>query len=223
MVKPDHALAARDAAFPRPRSCPLRPTSRPRSSTQAYAGASFLRCATHSATASIKRIHLLPRYSTGPAKSARSTAPAPWLSPIAVSTCDGSVAPLEQAEPLETANPFRSSAISSASLSIPSKRKIGSVRQFAARPRRSHAIPATRSRIPCSSRSRKGSSRAASSAPDSHNPLRRAPQSHGSRNVFRARAPVALMMPAVQHRRRARFPCGHTARPRPWARKTCAR
>ncbi len=41
-----------------------------------------------------------------------------------VSTCEGSVAPLEHADPLDTAKPFRSSAISSASLSMPSKRNV---------------------------------------------------------------------------------------------------
>ena len=32
-------------------------------------------------------------------------------SPIAVSTCDGSIAPEEHAAPVETASPFKSSAI----------------------------------------------------------------------------------------------------------------
>src|SRR5947208_1049494 len=38
--------------------------------------------------------------------------------PIAVSTCDGSIAPEEQAAPVETASPFRSRAITIASPSM---------------------------------------------------------------------------------------------------------
>jgi len=40
--------------------------------------------------------------------------------PMAVRTCDGAMAPLEQAAPVETAKPRRSSAITSASPSTPS-------------------------------------------------------------------------------------------------------
>ena len=42
-------------------------------------------------------------------------------SPMARSTCDGSSVPDEQAEPVDTAMPSRSSAISSDSASMPSK------------------------------------------------------------------------------------------------------
>ena len=41
-------------------------------------------------------------------------------SPIALSTCDGSSVPDEQADPVDTAKPSRSSAISSDSASMPS-------------------------------------------------------------------------------------------------------
>ena len=41
------------------------------------------------------------------------------LSPMAVSTCEGSTAPLEQAAPLDTAKPLRSSATTMASPSTP--------------------------------------------------------------------------------------------------------
>ena len=44
--------------------------------------------------------------------------------PMAVSTCEGAMAPLEQAAPVETAKPRRSSAITSASPSMPSKYRL---------------------------------------------------------------------------------------------------
>ena len=44
---------------------------------------------------------------------------APWgFSPMASSTCDGSMAPDEHAAPVETARPFKSSAITNASPSM---------------------------------------------------------------------------------------------------------
>src|SRR6202158_3884500 len=43
------------------------------------------------------------------------------LSPIAVKTCEASIAPDEHAAPVETASPFKSSAMTSASPSMPSK------------------------------------------------------------------------------------------------------
>src|SRR5208282_1582463 len=43
------------------------------------------------------------------------------LNPIASSTCDGSIAPEEHAAPVETASPFKSSAMTRASPSMPSK------------------------------------------------------------------------------------------------------
>src|SRR5579859_3362609 len=41
--------------------------------------------------------------------------------PMAISTCDGSIAPEEHAAPVETASPFKSSAMTRASPSMPSK------------------------------------------------------------------------------------------------------
>jgi hypothetical protein len=41
--------------------------------------------------------------------------------PIAIRTCDGSIDPLEHAEPLEMAKPFKSSAITKDPPSTPSK------------------------------------------------------------------------------------------------------
>ena len=69
-----------------------------------------------------QRVHLLDGVRS-PQRKANARAcllasSGPWPS----RTCDGSTAPLEQAAPLDTANPLRSSAISRASLSIPSKR-----------------------------------------------------------------------------------------------------
>ena len=67
-----------------------------------------------------QRIHLLPVFERPSEKRMLERARSA-VSPIASSTCEGSTAPLEHAEPLDTAKPRRSSAITSASPSIPSK------------------------------------------------------------------------------------------------------
>ena len=74
--------------------------------------------------------------------------------PIARSTWDGSSVPDEQAEPVETATPSRSSAMSSDSASTPSKLMLV---VFGTRRPRSPltTVPGTFSRIPVSSRSRR--------------------------------------------------------------------
>ena len=112
---------------------------------------------------------------------------------MAVSTCEGSTAPLEQAAPLETAKPRRSSAITIASPSMKSKRML-LVPERRAAPLPLTAACGTRSRIPRSSLSRSAgfsaSSREASSAARAER--RRA------RHVLRPRTPVALVVPAVQ-------------------------
>ena len=84
------------------------------------------------------------------------------VSPIARSTCDGSSVPDEQAEPVETATPSRSSAISSASASTPGKLTFV---VFGTRsPLPLTAASGTRSISPASRRSRRAPSRAASAA-----------------------------------------------------------
>ena len=79
--------------------------------------------------------------------------------PIAVSTCEGSTAPLEQAEPEETAIPSRSSPISSASGSAPGTETLLMVGRRAA-PAPFTTSPETASRSPASSRSRSAETRA---------------------------------------------------------------
>ena len=96
----------------------------------------------------------VPRRSTAPAKSACSTWPAPssvrWRSVRATAP----IAPLEHADPLETANPRRSSAINSGSAVDSIETEYSSCWAFAARQRRSHANPARARESTCSRRSR---------------------------------------------------------------------
>ena len=54
-----------------------------------------------------------------PNENRSAATPSSRGTPMAVSTCDGSTAPVEQAEPEEQAIPARSRCISSASLSVP--------------------------------------------------------------------------------------------------------
>src|SRR5207237_5285247 len=54
-----------------------------------------------------------------PNENRRAATPSSRGTPMAVSTCDGSTAPVEHAEPEEQAIPARSRCISSASLSVP--------------------------------------------------------------------------------------------------------
>ena len=86
------------------------------------AGARRLRCATHSANASTSASTCAASLER-PSETRRLERACSRVRPMAVRTCDGSVAPLEQAEPLETAKPRRSRAISRGSVSMPSKRR----------------------------------------------------------------------------------------------------
>ena len=84
-----------------------------------------------------QRVHLLRGVLRSQRKPDAGARAAPRSSPIASSTCEGSTAPLEQAEPLDTAKPRRSSAITIASPSMPSKQMLVVFGMRAVRRRRS--------------------------------------------------------------------------------------
>ena len=83
-----------------------------------YSGESLRSRAAHVRDRFDKGVHLLPRVRS-PERNPDAALASVRLSPIAVSTCEGSTAPLEHAEPLETQKPLRSRAITIASPSIP--------------------------------------------------------------------------------------------------------
>src|SRR6185369_9369991 len=143
------------ASAPQPRNCRPRHSWQPLIDSQTcetYAGDNRRRCATEELTASISRSTCSAVFDR-PREKRRLDLAFCAGRPMAVSTWDGSTAPLEQADPLDTANPFRSSAITSDSPSIPSKH------QFVVVGERNSLLPLmetseTPSRIPCSRRSR---------------------------------------------------------------------
>ena len=94
-------------------------------------------------------------YSRARERSARSIAPPRAAVPWREERATAPTAPLEHAEPLDTAYPRRSSAMTIASPSIPSNRILVVLgRRFRTEP--FTLGPATRSRMPRSSRSRSG-------------------------------------------------------------------
>ena len=107
-------------------------------SRYAYTGDSLRRCATESASAPTNA-STCSRVFERPKDTRMLDRACAGVSPIASNTCDGSGAPLEHAAPLETAKPLKSRAISSASLSMPSKRKFAVLDTRAASPPLTHA------------------------------------------------------------------------------------
>ncbi len=135
------------------------------------------------------------------------------LIPIAVSTCDGSTAPDEHAAPVEQANPFKSSAITSASPSIPSNVifVVFGVRAPSAPFTRASA---TRESNPRSSSSLQPPTRSASASQRTPRNLRRLAQPNDPRHILRPRSKSALMMPAIHQLLNPR-PAAHIQRPNP--------
>ncbi len=117
---------------------------------------------------------------------------------MARSTCDGSSVPDEQADPVETATPSRSSAMSSDSASTASKLMFV---VFGTRGSRAPlmAVPGTRARIASSSPFRRAESRAASA--DSFATASRAasPEAGDARHVLGAGAAAPFVL-AAGHR-----------------------
>ena len=119
--------------------------------------------------------------------------------PSASRTWEGSTAPLEQAEPLDTQKPFRSSAITSDSPSMPSKQR------FVVFGARSASAPltltsGTRSRMPCSKRSRRRGDARHTLSQSWPRKLGCLSHRDDSRRVFRSGATSGLMTSAEQKR-----------------------
>ena len=95
---------------------------------------------------------------SAPAAQRRST-------PIAASTCDGSIAPLAHADAADAHTPASSSRYSSASLSMPSKQHVGRAGDLGGRRRRSRAAPGTPATSPATRRSRSAAMRTISVGP----------------------------------------------------------
>ena len=142
--------------------------------------------------------------------------------PIALSTCDGSSVPDEQAEPVDTAMPSRSSAISSDSASTRSKLMFvvfgtrGDARAV------DDGARAPRRRMPSSSRSRSAARRARFLGHLRARQLGRDAHADDAGDVLGAGAAAALLLAAGHESAAAAARAGSRSRRRPSARRTCA-
>ena len=127
-----------------------------------------------------------------PSASSRGT-------PMATSTCDGSTAPVEQAEPPEAATPARSRCMSSASLSAPATATLSTCgARSAPSPLTTRSGTTARSRAASSSRSAR--SRAASAGCSAAASVRGAPERHRAGHVLGAGPDAVLLAAAVDDR-----------------------
>ena len=208
------SAAATDESTP-----PLMATSTFTARGRRAAGAACATAAGIAVTASSTSASVVVRPSdsrSAPAAHVRST-------PIAASTCDGSIAPLAHADAADAHTPASSSRNSSASLSMPSMQDVRRAGDLVGRARRSRGGRARRRRA--RRRGGRAARRRAATSVAALGVGRRAARRPWRRCRRRCGCRCAARAPARRRRSagRGRRPRARRARRRPSARRTCGR